>query len=262
MEQRYQVPAAVGHKDPSDRSETGQRYQFEQSAFHRSHMDREAGERPDMGGHFRGPGRQPYGDRFGDVQQRPLDERPKQPLTQQYDRESAVGRQEGLGDRQLEMSRDHMRGAPGEVPPQSRFPQQQGADNRNLAHGQSNQDAAHPNYRPDHQSVRPVDEKPRKTSPFFTTQQPQTQSQPVVHQVKKGPPAYQIPAILSCICCPCWCLGAAAIWFSMKTQERRYQGDMNGAKKASDRTKILIVVAVIVGILAWIIIVLSSIFGR
>ncbi|XP_014663576.1 PREDICTED: uncharacterized protein LOC106806216 [Priapulus caudatus] len=99
-------------------------------------------------------------------------------------------------------------------------------------------------------------------SPFYSMQ-PVSTSEPVIQYITlKWPRAYFKESVLSCVCCPCWCISIAAIYNSMMVRDlRNTGGDIAEAAEASKRTKLLIIISIVVGILVWFILVLSVIFS-
>lgn len=61
------------------------------------------------------------------------------------------------------------------------------------------------------------------------------------------PPTYMIWAVLSTLCC-CFIPGILAIIYSAQVSSKYYAGDLEGAKKASERAQIWIIVAFSIGV--------------
>mmetsp|Transcript_16673 Transcript_16673/g.21632 ORF Transcript_16673/g.21632 Transcript_16673/m.21632 type:complete len:137 (+) Transcript_16673:211-621(+) len=70
-------------------------------------------------------------------------------------------------------------------------------------------------------------------------------------EVGPKPKDYCILSWLTCLCC-FWPVGLCAIFFSCQTNDKYASGDLKGAEKASETTKKLCLLALVIGIVLYI----------
>ncbi len=108
------------------------------------------------------------------------------------------------------------------------------------------------NYDPSSASVpppMPVTGRPQQ--PSQTDSQPSQATTPLNTPTEKQPmpPTYLLWSILCTICC-CFPPGIAAIVFSLMVSSRHYNGDHEGAQRASRMAEIWIIVSFVLGVLS------------
>ena len=89
--------------------------------------------------------------------------------------------------------------------------------------------------------VPPRPENPRQEAT------PQQSRQPLPEEEPPMPPTYLVWSILCCVCC-CLIPGIVAAFYSAKVSGRYYNGDYEGARKASRMTEIWIIVSFVLGL--------------
>lgn len=104
---------------------------------------------------------------------------------------------------------------------------------------------------PPQQHPRPQRPAPRRVNPE-PQPQPKWEWQQEPKPIPEGaeiPPAYLVWAIISTVLC-CIPLGIPAIVFSTKTRQAIKQGDLEKARKMSDRTQWFIILAIVLGLIS------------
>lgn len=89
--------------------------------------------------------------------------------------------------------------------------------------------------------------KNRPAPPLPPPPAPQWQVPPHTPDAEKMPPTYMLWSVLALVCC-CFPPAIAAIVYSAQVSSRFYAKDYEGAKKASERAQIWIIVSIVLGI--------------
>lgn len=81
-------------------------------------------------------------------------------------------------------------------------------------------------------------------------QSTQTTSNNITFTKEKCPPTYMVWAVLSTLCC-CLPLGVVAIIFSSQVAPKYRSGDYEGAKKASERAALWVILSFVLGLITF-----------
>ncbi|KAG5176520.1 interferon-induced transmembrane protein-domain-containing protein [Tribonema minus] len=84
-----------------------------------------------------------------------------------------------------------------------------------------------------------------------TVQHPVGMNQQQPYGLNPTPPRYTCASWFTCLCC-CWPVGLAAVLTSCVTRDKIRKGDAVGAQKCSRITRILIILATVLGIMMFI----------